>query len=315
MLNFLYFWDQMNTRNFVHIFTCFLVGAFVVSCHFNTIENDFTQSEKEWIGKRKGSIIVAPEKNYPPFAFIDEQGFFRGISADYLKEIEKNLGIQFVIAPSFHLAKNLELIKNKEIDVITSLTPTNKRSDFMDFSDPYIQVPTVIVTSDSIDRTLDLSDMEGMKIAVGLDYGVHEYLIDKDISLHLYPQYNDLICLEKLSEGKVDAAIADIASVSYLIKKNNFSNLKISGQTDFKYSLCMATRKDEPFLSSSINKAIRKIDVSKKEEINKKWGTLQPPLTKTQQLSYLFFPLGIFLILLVGVSVFINRRKLIRFLK
>lgn len=294
----------MNTKTFVHILLFIFLGIFMISCHFNTIENDLTESEKEWISNRKGSIIVAPEKNYPPFAFIDEKGFFRGISADYLNEIEDNLDIQFVIAPSFHLAKNLELIKNKEIDVITSLTPTDKRSEFMDFSAPYIQVPTVIVTTDSIESTLDLSDMEGMKIAVGLDYGVHEYLAEKYMSLQLYPQFNDLICLEKLSKGEVDAVIADIASVSYLIKKNNLSNLKISGQTDFTYSLCMATRKDEPLLSSSINKAIRKINASKKEEINKKWGVLELPLSKIQQMSYLFFPLGIFLILLIGLSIY-----------
>lgn len=80
------------------------------------------QEEKQWLKNRQGSIIVAPEQNFPPFAYIDENGFFRGISADYLQHIESFLGVNFIIAPPFHLAKNLDLIKDHEIDIITSLS-------------------------------------------------------------------------------------------------------------------------------------------------------------------------------------------------
>lgn len=285
-----------------------LICTALYTCSRIEPQIELSDEEKLWLKNRRGSIIVATERNYPPFAYIDQQGFFRGISADYICEIEKYLGVTFVMAPSFHLAKNLELVKNNEIDIITSLSKTDQRSQYMFFSDPYINVPAVIISSDTIKKQLELSDLEGVRVGVGQDYGVHEYLRDYFPELDLFPEEDDLDCLQKLVLGQLDFVVSDISSASYLIRENSILNLKIVGKTDYKYQLCIASRKDQPLLASSINKAIQSIGPEKRKEISDKWGALDIPLTKYQRIASIFLPVSILLIILL-VFVIVKRRR------
>jgi ABC-type amino acid transport substrate-binding protein len=289
-------------------------AAFLVlflGCNRKSKLVELSQEEENWLHQHRGSVIVATEKNFPPFSFIDHQGFFRGISADYLSEIEQILQISFVYAPPFHLAKNLELLKNKEVDMISSLSKTKERSSYLCFSESYCQIPTVIITSDTIRESLKPEDMEGMLIGVGQDYGVHEYLMDQYPKLSLFPQRDDLICLQKLAIGELDAVVTDLSSASYFIRENNMLHLKVSGSVDYTYQLCMAVSKDQPLLASSVNKAISAIGQDKKDEIMKKWGALQIPFSKYHHIAIICITVLLLLIVvwLMGLNIRRNRRS------
>jgi ABC-type amino acid transport substrate-binding protein len=197
------------------------LAIFVLLSGFALDKNtNLSKEEKAWLQNHKGSVFVAAENNYPPFAFVNDQGFFSGISADYLAEIENILEIKFNISPPFHLAKNLQLLKNGEIDMITSLASTEERSQYLLFTEPYVKVPAVIVTRNDVEGVLKLKDIIGWKTGVGLDYAVHEYLLKNDPYLNLFPYEDDFQCLKKLAIGELDAVIVDIASASYLINSS-----------------------------------------------------------------------------------------------
>lgn len=248
----------------------------ISACTLQSQKLKLSKEEREWL-KYNQSIIVAPEKNFPPFAFIDDKGFFKGISSDYLSEIENQLGVSFIIAPPFHLSKNLELIRQEEIDIITSLKLTKERIDYMNFSVPYIEIPTVIITR-KIDKVyLDISDLKGFHIGVGENYAVHEYLRNNYPDLVLQAHKDDLEGLKKLSLGQLDAIIMDLASASYLTGSSGITNLFISGEIDFTYDLCMASVKSKPMINQLLNKAIQNISQEKKSEIKEKWIHLNGP--------------------------------------
>nr|WP_253916290.1 MULTISPECIES: transporter substrate-binding domain-containing protein [unclassified Lentimicrobium] len=232
--------------------------------------------EKEWL-KHNHSIIVAPEKNFPPFAFIDDKGFFKGISADFLAEIEEQLGLNFIIAPPFHLSKNLELIRQEEIDIITSIKSTKERREYMDFSIPYIEIPTIIITRKIDKKHLNLNDLEGCNVGVGENYAVHEFLRTNYPDLSIQTQKDDLDGLKKLSLGQLDAVIMDLASASFLTDKNGITNLFVSGEVDFTYDLCMASVKSKPIINQLLNKAIQNISLDRKMQIKEKWIHLNGP--------------------------------------
>lgn len=297
----------MKTKLILFLGITALLSAALFTCARVEYQIELSNEEKVWLKNRRGSIIVATEKNYPPFAYIDQQGFFRGISADYIEEIEEYLGVTFVMAPPFHLARNLELVKNNEIDIITSLSKTDQRSQYMLFSEPYINVPAVIISFDTIKGAVKLEDLEGMRLGVGKDYGIHEYLKTNFPQLSIFPEEDDLNCFQKLMLGKLDYVITDISSASYLIRENSILNLKAVGKTDYIYQLCVASRKDQPLLASSINKAIRSISSEKKMEISDKWGALKIPLTKYQQIASIFLPIS--LLLIVSLIIVIIKRK------
>lgn len=270
----------------------------ISSCGFQSRELKLSAEELEWV-KHNQSILVAPEENFPPFAFIDDKGFFVGISADYLAEIENKLGINFIIAPSFHLSKNLELIRQEEIDIITSLKATKERMEYMDFTVPYIEIPTVIITRKIDKEHLGINDLSGCNIGVGENYAVHEYLRNNYPELIVVAEKDDLEGLKKLSLGQLDAVIMDLASASYLTGKNGITNLFISGEINFTYDLCMGSIKRDPILNKLLNKAILSISAEKKLEIKDRWIHLIGPDIKSQ---YLF--IGVFSLIIVLLLVF-----------
>jgi len=55
-------------------------------------------SEKEWIKKHKGTIRLAPDPDFAPFEFYDDQGQYVGMGADYFNLLEQKTGLQFEIA-------------------------------------------------------------------------------------------------------------------------------------------------------------------------------------------------------------------------
>ena len=54
-----------------------------------------TLEEQQWLSEHEGKIRYAPNPNYPPIAFVDEDGTFKGITADYIKLIEQKLDFTF----------------------------------------------------------------------------------------------------------------------------------------------------------------------------------------------------------------------------
>lgn len=275
-----------------------------VSCSDRKVEDFLNEEEFSWLQEHKGSIVVAPENNFPPFAYIDEQGFFKGISADYLEVIENKLGIKFLIAPPFHLSRSLQLLKDGEIDLITSLSKTDERSSYLLFSDSYIKVPAVILTKDTIYDDLSLEDLKGWSIGLGKDYAIHEYLQKNYPYLNLKPEIDDLICLEKLAIGNIDAVITDIASASWFISENSLIHLSLAGQTDFKYELCMAAPKENAMLIDIIDKTLNNLSKSEIKVIDEKWiKEINPPNVFNKQI-YILFPVLLLLVVLVIIRLY-----------
>jgi len=55
------------------------------------------QEEREWLRSLSEPIIVGTEVNYRPYAYLNDEGEFDGVTADYLRLIEDKLGISFVV--------------------------------------------------------------------------------------------------------------------------------------------------------------------------------------------------------------------------
>ncbi len=292
-------YHKYSNKSLGKLMVLLLSVLLLFSCGFPSRELKLSTEETEWL-RNNHSIIVAPEENFPPFAFVDDKGFFVGISADYLAEIEKQLGINFIIAPPFHLSKNLELIRQEEIDVITSLKATVERKEYIDFTIPYIEVPTVIITRKIDNKLLEIDDLQGCNIGVGENYAVHEFLRAQYPDLSIITQKDDLEGLKKLSIGQLDAVIMDLASASYLTSKNGISNLNISGQIDYTYDLCIGSIKGKPILNQILNKAIKNISFEKKLEIKEKWIHLNKPVEKP---LYLFMSVFLLLLIIIGFAI------------
>lgn len=271
--------------------------------------------EKEWIEKNP-SIKIGIDKNFAPFEFIDKDGNFKGVTADYLKEMEKILNLKFEIIKTKSWNEIINMTQDKSIDVLSCIVETDQRKEYLDFIDPYLSFPMVIVTNKTIGFINGLKDLKGKTVAVIEGY-TPQHILEKNYKdIHLVKTVDLKQSLELVATGKTYAHVGNLSRVAYLLKEEGFHNLSISGITKYKYHFTMGIKKDAPILKSIIQKSFNAIPKKIKNDIYYKWF----PTDYKQSKDYsLIWEISIFASLLILFFVIwmyklkkeINRRKLI----
>jgi len=233
-----------------------------------------TVEEQAWLAEHP-VVRLGVDIEWPPFEFIDDERSYRGMAAEYIGLVEKKLGIRFEIEKDKTWSQVVEAVKNRELDMYSCVVETPQRNEYMDFTQPYLDFPMVIVTADNVTYVDGIKDLAGKKIAVVKGYASHELLVANHPELDLFLATDLPEALDAVSHGKVYAYIGNIASVSYILRREGLTNIKISGETPYRFELAMAGRKDWPELTSILQKALDTISEEEHEQIYNRWISLR----------------------------------------
>lgn len=218
----------------------------------------------------EGEIRFAPEKDYGPFVYQTAEGPVVGLSIDILEALKTGLDAPVRMLPAQSLAAILEAAKRGEVDLISSLRPTPERAAYLAFTAPYVQVPAVLVVRQSVSPA-QLKDLNGQPVAVGQGYAVEAFV------RQTYPQVDwravpdDLSALQGLLAGKYQAAVADIASVSHLLRQQQIKGVQVSQAVGFEYPLSFAYRKSMPQLGRQLEAGLQRLDDGTRQRIINRW--------------------------------------------
>lgn len=242
--------------------------TFAVDAHLN-----LTSNEKEWL-KAHQEIRVAPDPDFAPFEWFSLDGTYKGIAADYLKLIEQRLGIKFVLVREKDWSQVMDMARSRQVDVLPAVARSPQREQYLLFTTPHISAKGVIVTGKGYEN---IQELKGKKIAVVSDYVWDDWITHNKFDVRLYRVERNLDGLELAALGGVDAMVSDIASVTYLIRKHGFSNLRIvkNEGVDRSLDLSFGIRNDWPELQTIMEKAVASLTVEEKEAIRAKWLTLE----------------------------------------
>jgi ABC-type amino acid transport substrate-binding protein len=217
-------------------------------------------------------LRFAPEKDYPPFIFEDDNGEIHGLSADMLRAIAPALDLDLKILPAAPLADILAAARAGKVDLISSLRPNAERRAFLNFSSPYALVPAVLVVHAGDSRS-QAGDFKTGRVAVGKGYAVESFLRQNHPALELFPVADDTQGMRLLHAGKVDALVADLASVHYLMRALRIDSLQIASSVGFEYQLCFAWRRELGDAGKQIENAIKQMDGDEHQRILNRWLT------------------------------------------
>lgn len=226
--------------------------------------------EKAWLAAHP-DIRLAVDIDWAPFEFVDEQKQYRGMAAEYIQLVQERLGITLKIDKERPWPKMVEGVKNRDLDVFSLVVQTPQRDEFVNFTKPYISFPMVIVTLDTESFVDGIAALRDKKVAVVKSYASHELLVRNHPDLELFPQESVKQGLEVVSHGQAFAFVGNIAVVSQVIRESGISNLKVSGQTPYRFELRMAVRKDWPELVPILQKALNAIPLETRDEIYNRW--------------------------------------------
>jgi two-component system sensor histidine kinase/response regulator len=237
-----------------------------------SIPLDLTETETAWLSEHR-TIRMGVDPDYPPFEFIDKEGRYSGMAADYLALIGERLGVEFNVIPGLTWSQVVEGGKNRILDLVPVMTPTDERREFFNFTNPYLFYPQVIVTRRDEAPVTDLADLVGKTMAVSKGYSEVKELKQRFPGINQLLVNNPLEELKAIATGQADAAQGNLAVASYLMQKYNLLNLKVAAPSDIEGgALALGVRSDWPELVPILNKALASITLKEHQTIRSTWG-------------------------------------------
>lgn len=230
----------------------------------------FTDEEKQFI-KEHPVIHIGVDPTFIPYEFIDTDGEYKGIAADYIRLISERTGLIFDVEKDNTWDQAYEKAVTKKLDVLPCISRTTERENYFLFSKPYYDFQRVIVVKESNTSIVDFESLHGTRVAVQKNSSHHSFIKEyPDIRPDLYDTVVE--GLEAVASGKETVFIGNLATSSYLIREHGLTGLKfIQISSEDESSLYFAVRKDYPELVSIINKGLDSITTEEKLEINNHW--------------------------------------------
>ncbi len=267
-------------------------------------------AEEQAFLQAKSSIRVGMVNDLSPVEFINDDGEFAGINRDILDLIAQRTGLNFTYRGYDTWQQLFQALLNEEIDLLGSITPTDKRKEQMRFSESYWRMPWVIMHPQHVGKQSKLTDFYGKRVAIVRGY----YLISQLRKQHPLISFilvdNRKQGLKALQQGKVDGFITTIAAATELLKQESLITMMVSvmetvNLDDSRFGI----NKDLPLLVNIIDKGLMSISEKEKQAIYDNWFSVEinTGLDKNVVLQ-VGAQIGIIILLVLIVIVMWNRR-------
>lgn len=236
---------------------------------YNSNVLNLTEAEKNYLAGHP-KIRVGFISDYMPIEYVDEDGEPRGLGIEYIKEISRLTGIQFVYDPetkSKTWNQVLEDFRAGDLDLLTCVTVTEDRKSWMRFTRPYSGHSITIVGNVKDPNVLTrASDLEGSVVAVPNGYWVKDYLNHVSSNIQVLSVKDQAAAFRSVESGKADYLVIEIPVFSYQQAYYGYDRLKIIGEIDKNALMQMAVQPDQAVLTSIIDKCIETIDRDRLED-------------------------------------------------
>ena len=223
----------------------------------SSIPND---DEKEKI------LRAATQTDYPPFCFIDEKEYLTGFDAELLRAISDRLDGYTIDVKGGEWDSMFVSLDSKKLDLVADeVAITAEREENYYFSEPYIEIQSVIAVAENNDDIHSIDDLVGKHVLCNVDS--YSSLLEKYNSEHEEKIILDYVenvaitdSLTAIANGKYDATVNDPITISTILKENGIK-AKIVGEplATEPAAIVFAKTKDGEALKALIDPVIKEL--------------------------------------------------------
>nr|WP_278407955.1 transporter substrate-binding domain-containing protein [Pseudomonas rhodesiae] len=231
----------------------------------------FSTSEQRWMDAHP-SLRVAVIDSYLPLSFFNEQGEFRGLSADVLAKVALRTGLKFEVRRLYSVASLLDSIRDDEADLLITLTPSTAREGLLRFTRPYLNTPYVLVSGIDPSTPNTLDDMAGKRLALIHGNPVRELIVEQYPKIELVEASNAQEAMDLVANGNADAAVNSLIIARYMISRQYRDQLRITSTVGTQLArTAFATPRGSLELYSILEKALLSIPPEEMDEVTNRW--------------------------------------------
>ena len=236
--------------------------------------------ERSWLDAHPHPRVFT-KTEWAPIDLYTYEGQFRGLSGDYLALIAQRLSISFDFKAVPTLADALDALKAGEAEILPSVSRTPQRERFMDFTQPYLDVPNIYVSRRGVDGVGPEQPMAGLRIAAESGYAVIALLRERHPLARIVEFADSAEALRAVSEGRADVYLGALPTTSFLVEKLLLSNLEVRSASHSNLSaLHLGVRKGDRVLVSILDKALATVTLAERQEIHRRWAPLHSLLAE-----------------------------------
>lgn len=235
---------------------------------------NLSSEEIRYLNER-GPVKVCVDPNWMPFEAINKQGQHTGVSADFMREYAEMLGVTLELVPTANWSESLDKAKARLCDVLPMINQSPERSQFLNFTVPYISMPVVLITDQKATYLDGLKSLEGERLAIPDGYIFAEHVRTNFPQLDVISPPSLLESLRSVMKAEVKAAMGTLPIALYQIEKHGMNTLKIGGHTDFTIELGIGVRNDDLLLTTAFQKAVQAMTEKKRDDILSRWYNIE----------------------------------------
>lgn len=251
--------------------------------------DSLSDEEKQWI-KEHPTLNVTNNMDLVPLDFVNN-GKSMGFAVDYLNLVAKNVGLTLNYQNGKSWNELIEHMKNQEIDITHSLMLTPEREEFLNFTEPYLEIPIVNFGRKGSARLNGIDDLRNKKIGVIKGWAITDHYRENHPEFELVEYTAIRDALFGLSASEVDVVTGSQFTLEYFISQNFLNNIEVIGDdyafrphndnetsvgenTTPKRNIVehrLATRKDYSILRDILQKGMDTITAEQISELSNKW--------------------------------------------
>ena len=231
---------------------------------------DLSPGEKEWIAAHP-VLRLGYNVDWPPVEYLDDDGQYVGMSADFMKLLGDIIGITIKPVDPQSWRATMEGIKKGSIDLVAAISRTPQREEFLLFSKPYLNFPMVIVTGQVVPYVGDMAALKGKTVAVVNGYASHDLLASHYPGIDLLPVEDISAGLKAVVRQDAYGFVGSLAAISHVLGHEGITGLKVSGETPYNYALAVGVGRDRPVLAGIMDKAVSAMTEEDLNTIYQRW--------------------------------------------
>jgi membrane-bound lytic murein transglycosylase F len=233
--------------------------------------------------KKRGKLIALTDNSSTSFYIY--KGDSMGYEYELLNSFAKEIGVQLEMIVAKDMNDIFYQLNSGEVDVIAAnLTVTKERLSLVDFSDPLMLIPQVLVqrkpdgweemtqselNEKLVRNTVDLSNKR-IHVRKGSSFysrltSLSEEIGEKINIIEAPGDWNTEQLISKVANGEIGYTIAD-ENVA-LSNQTYYNNIDVSTPISFPQKIAWAVRKESPELTTAMNEWIAKRKDSKENQL------------------------------------------------
>jgi HD-GYP domain-containing protein (c-di-GMP phosphodiesterase class II) len=174
----------------------------------------------------------ASESNYPPFCVVNKDGEPDGFSVELLKYVANVMNIEVEFEKVATWSEIEGELKDGKLDILPLVSYSLYRTEFFDFTIPYITLYGAIFVRDDNTTIKGEGDLLDAEVIVMEGAETHEYILKNKLANKIITTKSYKEAFRKLSKGMHDAVVVQKIFGLRILSEEDFKNIRMVGNEE-----------------------------------------------------------------------------------